>query len=134
MGWWDSDKSGDVWGDGPADIMDAAVERVLTRLTRTRGRSTAVEELGMWIRPCFNPRLTAATPWVWMSKIMEMAERGITKEFKEEWGRAPKRRELREGLDMALEGVVGAELAEIARLTADERDELIASERLQRQV
>lgn len=54
MGWWNSapdgssllvEETGLVWGDGPADVMDAALEEIRTQFDSTYHRGPTREEL-----------------------------------------------------------------------------------------
>jgi hypothetical protein len=54
MGWWRAGKDGSslhaeetglVWGDGPADIMDDAIEKIVAEFLRDYGRKPTQDEL-----------------------------------------------------------------------------------------
>ena len=54
MGWWRAGKDGSslhleetglVWGDGPADIMDDAIEAIVTQFREAYGRKPTRDEL-----------------------------------------------------------------------------------------
>lgn len=55
MGWWTTNRAGDsfvaepgqdmVWGDGPADVMDGALVRIVAEFERAWGRKPTGEEL-----------------------------------------------------------------------------------------
>jgi hypothetical protein len=54
MGWWRAGKDGSslhreetglVWGDGPADIMDDAIDKIVAEFQRDYGRKPSRDEL-----------------------------------------------------------------------------------------
>jgi len=53
MGWWNANDNGGmfgeddekVWGDGPADILDEAIERIVKEFEEDWGRRPTLEEL-----------------------------------------------------------------------------------------
>jgi len=53
MGWWEQDEDGNsfaigsgmIWGDGPADTMDDAIEQIVAQFIEEAGRKPTVAEL-----------------------------------------------------------------------------------------
>jgi hypothetical protein len=59
MGWWNSAPGGEslmpyetglMWGDGPADIMDRAIEEIAVAFKRDLGRPPTLDELVAGLR------------------------------------------------------------------------------------
>ena len=52
MGWWTTKKTDLVIGDGPADVLDGAVEKINEMYTKDIGRNATGEELVALMRFC----------------------------------------------------------------------------------
>lgn len=130
MGWWRSGADGSslhmkdtglTWGDGPADAIDAGMEKLISQLHKEFGRYPTVEELDS----CkFDDNIEVHFP------EFAMAVQDAVKVFTDDLGRLPTDAELLAGLrfsdsEIALEGYMRSDYAvgDTVRWVVREKDE-----------
>ncbi len=104
MGYWPQDKAGNsfainpesemIWGDGPADTIDATLEEIFVDYRQQHNRLPSPDE----IRQMLQSALSGETPQSAFAKALKL----IQADFERDWDRAATREEILAGLEFSL--------------------------------